>query len=166
MLRRSSFILVLCVVAIFKTTTTLARTAPQFELPVIGQSTTLKLSDLKGKVVYVDFWASWCPPCVVSIPALEDIRTQFLDQGFEVVAINLDLSEREAMHFLKSRPVSYPVLFDINKITPVLYGVEGMPTAFLIDRAGRVRSTHAGFKKSDSEKLMGLIQELLNEGVR
>ena len=142
-----------------------AQPAPEFELPVLDQSRTLSLADLKGKVVYLDFWASWCAPCALSLPELEKLRARFKNEGFEVIAVNLDRSLADARRFLSDKDINYPILVDRQQLTPERYGVAGMPTAFLLDRKGQLRQTHTGFKKGDTDKLARMIQELLeNEG--
>jgi len=151
-------ILLLCNVDSF------AQSAPDFALPTIDQQQTLRLADLKGKVVYLDFWASWCPPCAISLPELEQLQQQYGDQGFAVVAINLDASVTDAKRFLQDKAVSYPVLVDADKATPLQYGVQGMPTAFLLDRHGQLRHVHTGFKKGDGDKIAQWIEQLLLEG--
>lgn len=140
-----------------------AQAAPEFELPILDKTSALRLSDLRGKVVYVDFWASWCAPCALSMPELESIRSRLHPRGFEVLAINLDSSLEDARRFLARTKVSYPILLDRKQTTPELFGVQGMPTAFLIDREGRLRNTHKGFKKGDADKLTKLIEQLLLE---
>lgn len=162
MFRLLKFCIGLAVVFFWKATA-FAQPAPDFELPVLDQGYTLNLEDVKGKVVYLDFWASWCAPCALSLPELEKLRVRFHDQGFEVVAINLDSSLEDARRFLKDKNISYPILFDQNQVTPERYGVAGMPTAFLLDRQGRLRDTHTGFKKGDTEKLAIIIQQLLRD---
>ncbi len=140
-----------------------AQSAPDFDLPVLDQKQTLSLDDMKGKVVYLDFWASWCGPCALSMPELEKLRARFQHQGFEVIAINLDSSLEDARRFLKDKDINYPILVDRKQKTPERYGVAGMPTAFLLDRNGQLRETHTGFKKGDTEKLTRIIQQLLQE---
>jgi thiol-disulfide isomerase/thioredoxin len=144
-------------------TTVQAQAVPEFRLPVLGSQGSLGLADFKGKVLYVDFWASWCLPCAESIPAMEKIRNQLHSQGFEVIAINLDESVDDAKRFLLSKPVSYPVLLDRKQKTPAQFGIQGMPTAYLLDRQGQVRLTHVGFRKGDGEKLKIEIEKLLQE---
>lgn len=138
--------------------------APDFSLPSL-QGTSKKegvmMRDFRGKVVYVDFWASWCGPCRKSMPVLEEIRAKFKDKGFEVVAINVDESTDDALRFLKKYPVSYPILLDPKGKTPELYKVEGMPTAYIVDKAGVIRYVHTGFQDHDREKIEKTITKLL-----
>lgn len=143
--------------------TVLAQVAPNFDLPTLDRDSRISLGDLQGKVVYVDFWASWCGPCSVSFPYLERLRTQYKSEGFEVVAINLDADIEDAKRFLQRNAVTYPVLVDDQKQTPVQFGVKGMPTAFLLDRAGNIRHVHTGFRSSDADKLARWIEQLLLE---
>jgi len=137
--------------------------APEVRLPRIPGGEELSLSSLRGKVVYLDFWASWCGPCRISFPQFEQLRSELGPQGFEVYAINVDEVEADARHFLAEVPVSYPVVRDGGGATPRAYGVLGMPTGYLIDREGVVRQIHQGFKRSDGAKLRTEIVELLGE---
>lgn len=140
-----------------------AEVAPEFSLPLLDKEKTVSLADFKGQVVYLDFWASWCGPCAVSLPELEKLRAQFHNKGFEVVAINLDQSEEDARRFLKNKKISYPILMDKKQKTPEQYGVVGMPTAFMLDRQGLLRETHTGFTLDDVDKIAKIIQRLLDE---
>ena len=124
---------------------------------------TLSLESFRGKVVYLDFWASWCGPCRVSFPQLEALRAELGQRGFEVYAINVDEQEADALEFLARVPVSYPVVRDAEGKTPAAWGILGMPTGYLIDGEGVVRQVHQGYKKSDGEKLRAAIVQLLGE---
>ncbi len=121
----------------------------------------LSLEAMRGKVVYLDFWASWCKPCVVSLPALDDLRKEFPAEDFVVFAVNVDRDPALARTFLTRRPVGYPSLADPAGQMPVRFGVETMPTSFLIDREGVIRRVHRGFRKSDVPELRAAIQELV-----
>ena len=117
----------------------------------------------KSGYALVDFWASWCGPCRISFPQLEQLRKELGPQGFEVLAISVDETESDALQFLSEVPVSYPVVHDGVGVTPEAYGILGMPTGYLIDRQGVVREIHQGYKKSDGAHLRTLIVELLGE---
>lgn len=141
--------------------------APAFSLPGLrsedGASTTL--ADYRGKVVYVDFWASWCPPCLVSIPLLNELRNRYVNAGedFEIVAINLDSDPQDGIDFLLDDPVQYRVLSDPEGNTPASYEVKGMPTSYLVDKTGTIRLVHEGFKRSDIDMIEAQVKLLLEE---
>lgn len=137
--------------------------APAVRLPELSGAGEVSLESLRGKVVYLDFWASWCGPCRVSFPLLEQLREELGPDGFEVLAINVDEVESDARRFLSEVPVSYPVVRDADGITPQTFGILGMPTGYLIDRQGIVREVHQGFRKSDGAKLRTAVVELLGE---
>jgi thiol-disulfide isomerase/thioredoxin len=139
------------------------QSAPAVSLPQLSGAGEVSLESLQGKVVYLDFWASWCPPCRISFPILEQLRVELGPDGFEVLAINLDEVEADAQQFLSDTPVSYPVVRDAAADSPKAFGMMGMPTGYLIDRKGIVREIHQGFRRSDGEKLHASITELLGE---
>lgn len=133
-------------------------------LPNLVGTGDISLSSLQGKVVYLDFWASWCPPCRVSFPIFEELRAELGEAGFEIYAISVDEDEQEALGFLEATSaVSFPLVRDATGSAPTAYGVPGMPTGYLIDRKGVVRIIHHGFKKSDGEKLRAAVVQLLGE---
>ena len=142
--------------------------APPVSLPLLsapaGQE--LSLASLRGKIVYLDFWASWCGPCRLSFPQLEQMRRELGPRGFEILAVNVDEQERDALRFLEELPVTYPVVRDGTGDTPGNYGILGMPTGYLSDREGIVRLVHQGYRKSDGEALRTAIVELLGESPR
>ena len=121
----------------------------------------MSLKSLRGKVVYLDFWASWCGPCRQSLPLLNDLRKELRRKGFEVLAVNLDEEKSDAKAFLKQFPVSYPVLLDPKGKVPLKYDLPGMPTSYLIDRKGKIRKVHVGFKKQDMSKIRKEVMSLL-----
>jgi len=125
--------------------------APAFELATRhGQ---IKLSELHGKLVYVDFWASWCRPCKNSFPWMIAMKNKFRDMPFEIIAINLDKNKALADEFIASQQINFPVAFDPDANIAEQYGVEGMPSSFLIDPDGYLRIQYTGFwNKSSNEK--------------
>ena len=134
---------------------------PPFEIQ--GDSGELiSLHKLKGKVVYLDFWASWCGPCRQSFPWMNEINEKYGSQGLEVLAINLDGNLSDAKKFLQENPAKFKIAYDTKAQTPKLLGVKGMPTSYLIDRQGRVVAVHVGFnpaKKSDLEAELKRVLE-------
>lgn len=134
--------------------------APEIALKSLAGE-QVKLSALKGKVVLVDFWASWCAPCRESMPVLEKLSKSYKDQGFIVLGVNIDNDAEAARKFLKDLPVSFPVVTDTQKQVAKAYAPPTMPSSYLIDRQGKVHVVHAGFKKSDAAKLEAEIKSLL-----
>lgn len=138
---------------------------PEVTLPSITQDATLRLADLRGKVVYVDFWASWCGPCRQSLPELDRLRRKYR-KNFEVFAINLDEDPADGLRFLEKYPVSYPVVSDPGATYPEIFGVMGMPTSYLLDRNGNVRYVHQGYRDGDAAKIEAVLQQLIAEAGR
>jgi thiol-disulfide isomerase/thioredoxin len=123
----------------------------------------VRLADYKGKVVLVDFWASWCPPCKTSFPALDAIYGEYQEQGLAVLAVNVDEKRRDAQVFLDVHPHRMTVLFDPKGVWPTAFGVKGMPTSFLIDRTGNIRFTHMGYSGNIDASYHQEIRQLLSE---
>jgi len=140
--------------------------APEFDLPVLDGSRHIDFKDLRGKVVFVDFWASWCGPCRQSLPLYSKLNSEFSPREFVMVAINLDEDVAAAGRFLDQHPVNYPVLRDPRGDVPSAFGVIGMPSSYLIDRKGVVRARHVGFEPRDIAKLRAEIDSLLETGDR
>jgi cytochrome c biogenesis protein CcmG/thiol:disulfide interchange protein DsbE len=123
------------------------------------------LDSLHGKVVLVDFWASWCGPCLQSFPWMNDLHTRHGGDGLVIVAVNVDQDRALADAFLKKIPPQFRVEYDAAGSLAQQFGVEAMPTSFLIDRAGRVRVRHAGFREKHREDREQQIVQLLKEPV-
>ena len=138
-----------------------SQVAPAINLP--GVQGTVQSGDFKGKVIYLDFWASWCKPCIQSFPWLNDIQTRYKQLGFEVVAVNLDQEATAAHDFLKKIPSQFTVAFDPAGKTAEQFHVQGMPSSYLIDRQGNIRASHTGFRIEDRAKLERTITQLLQE---
>ena len=137
--------------------------APAVRLPALSSGEDVSLDSLRGKVVYLDFWASWCGPCRVSFPILEALASELGPSGFEVLAINVDEVEADAQEFLSEVPVSYLVVRDAKGVSPQAYGILGMPTGYLIDREGVVREIHQGLRKSGGDQLRTEIVKLFGD---
>lgn len=118
-------------------------------------------SEYKGKVVLIDFWASWCGPCQKAMPFFNSLHNERQKNGFEVVAINVDEDKEIARQFLESHPVDYPMFFDPDGQCPEIYQVKAMPSSYLIDKTGKVRHIHLGFRDGDEALLREQIQALL-----
>ena len=137
--------------------------APAVALPLLQDSGgPVLLAEYEGQIIYLDFWASWCPPCLVSMPIMNEIRNRLQDEGiaFEVLAVNVDSDPRDGIDFLLDSPVDFVVLSDPKGTSPAAYGVRGMPTSYLIDPEGKIVMVHEGFKRSDGEKIEQKILEM------
>lgn len=121
----------------------------------------IELADFHGNVVLVDFWASWCPPCLESLPAYERLYRRFNDSGFEVIAVNVDENIEDAKAFLDRVPVSFPVVTDPEGNIGVPWGVRSLPRAFLIGPDGDIVLEHKRFREGDEEKLVDEITHFL-----
>jgi peroxiredoxin len=138
--------------------------APTFSAPALDGGKNLALSAYRGKVIYLDFWASWCGPCLTSLPLLEELRSEFPSEDFQVLAVNVDDDPDKARKFLSRISVNYPSATDPAGRIPEIFGVETMPTSFIIDRNGVVRHVQNGFHKSELDSLRSRIQELVGAG--
>ena len=138
-----------------------AQPAPELVLNLASKQ--VNLSDYKGQVVYLDFWASWCKPCQRSFPWMNDMQAKYGEQGFTVVAINLDSERRLADEFLRKLPALFPVAFDPQGNSAQTYKLKGMPTSYLIDKTGQLRIAHQGFhiekQASYEQEIQGLLAE-------
>jgi len=134
--------------------------APAFELP--ARQGLLKSSDLKGRVVYLDFWASWCGPCKQSFPWMNEMNARYASKGLRIVGVNLDEKSQDANLFLGDNPASFDIAFDAKAVTPRQYGVKGMPTSLLIGPDGKVLMVHTGFKPTQRSELEQQIRQALN----
>jgi thiol-disulfide isomerase/thioredoxin len=123
----------------------------------------LDISAYKNKVVLIDFWATWCPPCQKSMPFFNELRSQHLKDGFEIVAINVDEDSKTAKEFLKSHPVTYKIAFDPSGNCPGIFYVKAMPSSYLVDKTGKIRQIHLGFRDEDQVVLREQIAALLAE---
>jgi thiol-disulfide isomerase/thioredoxin len=123
----------------------------------------LRLSQLRGKVVYIDFWATWCAPCRVSMPLIQRMRDDLAGKGFEVLGVNVDKEADTARKLMQELGVNYPVLRDVGESTYEWYDIRGMPAAYVVDRKGKVRAIHYGFQKGEFPHMRSEIEKLLQE---
>jgi cytochrome c biogenesis protein CcmG/thiol:disulfide interchange protein DsbE len=149
MARRSMYLALLLITAI----------AP----PAFAQSSQFDISNYKGKVVYLDFWASWCGPCKQSFPYMASLRQQYAKQGFTVVTINLDKNRAQADAFLKKVGINLPVTYDAGGSLAKQYRVSDMPTSIVFDRNGKVRFTHKGFFPNKTKEYSAHVAQIVNE---
>jgi len=142
--------------------TTSPKSAPDVALQR-ADGTIVQLAAYTGKVLLIDFWASWCPPCKTSFPALDILYRDYQSRGLEVLAVNLDERRRDAETFLRDHRHQMTVLFDPKGASPLAFGVTGMPSSFLIDKAGNIRFTHMGYTGNVDAKYRQEIAQLLAE---
>jgi len=122
-----------------------------------------RLQDARGKVVYVDFWASWCAPCREAMPQYERLYRQWSARGFTVIGVNIDAERAAALRALKRTPVSFPVVFDPAGAWAERFVLPTMPTGYLIGRDGIVRYVHQGYRAQDLPSLEAQIEKTLGE---
>ena len=139
-----------------------ASMAPSFTLPS-RSGDTVSLAQLKGKVVMLNFWASWCGPCRQEMPLLDQMHKRYSALGFTLVGVNVDANSKDAEQWLSKTPVSFPVLFDRESKVSKLYDVSAMPSTVFIDRQGNVRDVHRGYKTGDEGEYLNQIRALLKE---
>lgn len=117
----------------------------------------------QNKVVYLDFWASWCPPCKQSFPILEQLHSELKEKGFEVVAINVDEDKSDALDFLSSSSVNFPIFFDAEGNCPSTYQVMAMPSSYIINKQGIIKKVYLGFHEENESEIRNNITTLLGE---
>lgn len=136
--------------------------APDFTLPsIVSGQPAISMSELRGKTVYVDFWASWCAPCLKSLPLYNEMYKKYQDQGLEIVAINVDNPIEDGQDFLLDTPLDFLIPSDPDGETAELFQVIGMPTSYLISPDGTVELVHMGFRNGDMEIIEAAIEKTL-----
>jgi peroxiredoxin len=136
--------------------------APDFVLKS-ASGENIRLSENRGDVVMINFWATWCGPCRQEMPLLNDLYGRYQRVGFNLLGVNIDDDSRRAMKMVEELGVNFPVLFDENKEVSKLYAVEAMPVTVLVDREGKVRHVHYGYKPGYEDKYLTEIRSLLRE---
>ena len=122
---------------------------------------TVALEALRGQVVYVDFWASWCGPCKRSFPWMNELVQRYGDKGFTVVAVNVDKKAEDAERFLAQTPARFTVVYDPPGATPAAWAVKGIPSSYLVDRGGRIVMVEQGFRDEQKPAVEQRIRDLL-----
>ncbi len=140
----------------------IGRKAPDFTLETIDGRAKISLSDLRGQVVVIDFWATWCAPCKRYLPQLAKLET--LHDRVRVLAVNIDDDRRNAVEFLKFNGIQLTALFDEKKRVVEEYGVLAMPSAFVIDKRGVVRFIHSGYTDNEIEQIRNELKSMFVGG--
>jgi peroxiredoxin len=136
--------------------------ARDFTLPRLGGG-TVRLGEFRGKVVLLNFWATWCPPCIAEMPGMQAVQHVFGEQGFVVLAVNLREPQEEVRAFVDALELSFPVAFDHKAEIAGVYGVLGLPTTVLIDRRGLVVGRAVGGRDWTVNAALHLFTDLLRE---
>jgi len=140
-----------------------ARKALDFSLPTLDGKETVSLSDYRGEVVYLTFWASWCVPCRQEMPYLAQLWERHYENGFRVIAINVDEDMQAALDFAAEQDVPFPLVRDEGRVLSKAYKVPGFPTHYLVDRRGRIRYSGLGFNLKDVAAVSQEVETLLAE---
>jgi peroxiredoxin len=136
--------------------------APDFTLRT-ADGKNLRLHEQRGRVVLVNFWATWCGPCRQEMPLLEQLHQKYQGSGFTLLGVNVDSDSRQAISLASKLGVSFPVLLDGEKTVSKLYDLNSMPSTLLIDRDGKVRYVHRGYQAGYEALYEKQIRELLKE---
>jgi thiol-disulfide isomerase/thioredoxin len=137
--------------------------APAFSLPLRGGSAPLGLEQLRGQVVMVNFWASWCEPCRKEFPLLDQIYKKYKPAGFTLIGVNVEPDAKDAEGFIAKTPVTFPIVFDKDSSVSKLYHVSGMPTTVLVDRKGVLRWVHRSYVPGDENEYLNQVRAILTE---
>lgn len=135
---------------------------PDFSLPDTAGE-VVRLQDLRGKVVMLNFWAAWCAPCRKEMPLLEALHADLQDQGFALLAINTESDTADAQALLQELKLSFPVLWDRDGSVVKLLGVNAMPTTLVIDREGQLQFINRGYRAGDEKKYRQQVETLLSD---
>lgn len=126
----------------------------------------LRLESLRGKVVYLDYWASWCGPCRESFPFMNELQARYADKDLVIIAVTVDKDRADAQRFLAQHPADFIIAYDPAGATARALNVRVMPTTFLIDRNGEIAGTHLGFRAADKAKIERALKALLASGTK
>jgi len=136
--------------------------APAFTLPT-RDGGTISLEHLRGQVVMINFWASWCGPCRQEFPILDEMYRKYRPMGFTLVGVNVESETADAERFLEATPVTFPIAWDSENSVSGAYGVSAMPTTLIVDRKGNVRWLHRAYKPGDENEYLNQVRTMLRE---
>jgi len=162
---RSLWMIVFLLVSLTATNlsaTAISGAAPNFTLKS-NSGKNIKLSELRGQVVLINFWASWCGPCRQEMPELNKLYSKYKKLGFTILGVNVEEDNTDALKIIKNDKISFPILFDSENKVSRLYNVTGMPTTVLIARDGTMRYLHRAYKPGDINKYKKWVKELIRE---
>jgi peroxiredoxin len=165
-IKRTLILTLLCCTIGIATTASAANTtkSPAADFTLKSNSgSNIKLSELRGQVVMINFWASWCGPCRQEMPLLEQLYKKYQPMGFTLLGVNVEDDPNEATKWLKGKEVSFPILFDNESKVSELYNVSAMPTTLIIDRDGNMRYYHRGYVPGTEDEYQQQIRTLLKE---
>ena len=138
---------------------------PAIDMPDLNNQ-KVDWASLEGKVVLLDFWASWCGPCKEAMPVLEALSRKYAAQGLVIIGVNIDSSRKKMSKFLKTMPVSFRIVHDRKLVIANRYEPDTMPTSYFIGRDGKIRYVHQGFEKGDAAGIEARLKALLAEQLR
>jgi peroxiredoxin len=135
---------------------------PDFEV-VNPKGEVMKLSDLKGKIVFLNFWATWCPPCQMEMPSMERLYEQFKDTDLAILAVSVGENTETVNNFLSQTPYSFPIALNPDGKLAVLYAARGIPTSYILNRDGKILAAKIGAQEWDTQKIIDVFTELLDQ---
>lgn len=127
----------------------------------VGNDGKIDFSEYKGKVIYLDFWASWCEPCRQSFTWMNEMHDKYSTGKFVIIAVNLDTKRHLAQQFLQKKPAKFNIAYDPEGITAEAYNLKAMPSSYLIDKRGKLVASKLGFHASETDKMENSIRKLL-----
>ncbi len=123
----------------------------------------VSLSSFKGKVVFLNFWATWCPPCRAEIPSMIKLYNKFKDRGLEILGVDLQEEEETVRNFVKANKINYPILLDTNGQVGQIYGARSIPTTYIVDRKGNIIARTIGGREWNTEEIYKLFEKVLKQ---
>lgn len=141
---------------------TVSGKAPEFTLKS-RSGKNLRLSEYRGQVVLINFWASWCGPCRQEMPLLEDLYKRYSKLGFTILGVNVDTDSTKANQYLRDITVTFPILYDTGNTVTKSYNVNAMPTTVIVDRSGNMRFLHQGYKPGYEKEYKKQVVQLIKE---